>query len=319
MKRSFLLVLLIGVGAAACSASKSEDVVPSIPVAALPASAIPAEANPEQTILPGKRSAVSSRPVTRLGQGGYAQSTFTINSKGATFKFPTYDGLSGTGYYPANNAPPSGAKLQVTNSGSNNLIGVPPSATAQGTVVFYFEAQLSGAAYQVTFHSSTKTMQLRSTQLQSTATYAVAAYLWNKELEYYNVGSPSNGLLVFPNPFSGLTMSYYTPIAFELLVVSNATPTPSPTPTPQPTPTPTPQPTPTPTPQPTPTPTPQPTPTPTPQPTPTPTPQPTPTPNPTPTPTPTPYPQTLYAAYGAPSTAGSTHSTATTSAADRII
>jgi len=72
--------------------------------------------------------------------------------------------------------------------------------------------------------------------------------------------------------------------AGALIISSDCSPTPEPTPSP--TPTPTPQPTPTPNPEPTPTPTPLPSPTPTPSPSPTPIPSPTPTPSPSPTPAP---------------------------------
>ena len=255
MKRTFLVLVLISLAGAACSSSNT--------IAQLP----PQSAAPEQTVAPDAH---------RAGSQQYKRVTVAIKDPGSTYTFPTFGNFKGKGSYTKNDAS-ANATLQITNSGPNNLLGVPVSAT--GAVQLYFEAQIAGA-YEVTFQNVAKTMTLTSTTLKSTATYAISVYLWNKQIEYYTAGTPSNGTLTFQTPFSGLQMSYYTPIMIELLEVGSPTASPSPTPTP--------------------TMSPPPTATPSPPPTPTASPPPTPTPSPSPTPTATPNPQTLYAAYNDP-------------------
>jgi hypothetical protein len=252
MQRSFLLIVLVSLGMAACSTSNS-----TLPTAMLPSAVV----WKSQASTP-----IVSRSMRHDAGKGYKRVTVTINRAGGTFTFPSDGGFNGVGSYPANNAP-AGAKLQITNSDLDNVLGVPLSVS--GSPILFFEAQISGAS-QVTFQNVADTMTLTSTKLRASMTYGIAAYLWNQEIESYTAGSPSNQTLTFQTPLSGLSMAYYTPFAFELVVSPSTTPTPSPTPSPTPTPTPTPMPT------------------------------PTPTPNPTPTPTPTPYPQTLYAAYNDP-------------------
>ncbi len=206
MKRWFLIVIVASIGAAACSGSN-----PMLPV--------PATRTPET---------VANR-TTRLVDGG--RQTYTIRTTGSSFKFPPFAGFSGTGYYTRNNSP-YGATLQITNSGTGNLLGVPASTI--GNVALYWEAQLGGGASSVTFRAASRTMKLVSSQLQSGASYSVAVYQWNQLIEAYSAGTASNRTLTFQTPLSGITLYYYTPIAIELMQVTGPTPTPSPTPTPTP-------------------------------------------------------------------------------------
>jgi len=222
--RWFLIVVGAALAAAACSGSNAllpPPTVPSAQATAEPAS-VPIGSRPPPAMLNRDR-------VRRLAI--YNRSTFLIRINGSSFKFPPFGGFTGTGFYTKNNAP-AGATLQITNSGTNNLLGIPLSATGQ--VVLYFEAQLGGGAYSVKFLKSARTMTLASTQLQATASYTVQVYLWNQLIESYSAGSPVNGTLTFQTPLSNLTLSYYTPICIELIQTGGATPTPSPTPTPYP-------------------------------------------------------------------------------------
>lgn len=245
MKLWFLIVIVASIGAAACGGSNPGVPIPAIPRAenAGTATLAPIPWKPERWIL-------GSEKLRHLL--AYGQQTFTIKTSGSSFKFPSWGGFSGTGYYTRNNAP-SGASLQITNSGNSNVLGVPVYGV--GTVVLYFEAQLV-AGSSVTFKSASKTMQLTSPQLQTGASYWIAVYLWNQLIESYSAGVASNGTLTFQTPLNKVALTYNTPIGAELSIVATPTPSPSPTPTPTPTPQPTPTPTPLPTPTPTPTPTP---------------------------------------------------------------
>jgi hypothetical protein len=208
MQRPFLLVALASVAAAACSASN-----PATPVPGTPAS-----------------QRVTGGPIRPAGTHG--RTTFAIGDEGGTFTFPPYATFSGTGSYTANDAP-SGAMLQITNSGAINVLGVPISAA--GTAVLFVEAQVSEASY-VTFRNVNKTMTLKSTKFTNGASFSIAVYLWNQLIESYSAGTATADKLTFQTPFSGLTMYYYTPIAIEVVKSSGASPSPSPTPSASPTP-----------------------------------------------------------------------------------
>lgn len=302
MHRIFIVLTLIALGAAACSGFESNTAAPGIP----------AQSPADRSTGPSATFAFVGHPIVPDGKRvrgfgkRYKQTTVTLDDSGGTFVFPQKSYFSGTGSYTANNAP-AGATLQITNSGAQNPLGVPVSAT--GTVVLNFEAQIGNGAQYITFEPSSKTMTLSAKVLQAGASYQLVAYLWNHVIELYSVGSPSNGrrpTLTFQTPFSDLTMYYYTPIGFELVMLAAPTPSPSPSSTPSATPPPTLSPSPPPTLSPSPPPTLSPTPPPTLSPPPTLTPSPPPTMNPTPTPQPSssptasPHPQTLYAAYDDP-------------------
>lgn len=223
MKRLFLLIILGSIGAAACSGSNLDGSTRGIPAQ------ITVTPNSGRAVQPTGKQHSSFAPTANPGQSSYRRITVSIKSGGSGFSFPSYGGFKGNGYYARNNAQ-YGATLQITNSGTNDVLGAPAVSVAS-PVVLYFEVQLGGGASSATFSGTAKTMQLTSAQLQAGATYAIAAFSWNQRIEYYTAGQAVNGTLTFQTPLSRLTLYYYTPICIELVMVSPPTPSPSPTPT----------------------------------------------------------------------------------------
>ena len=118
----------------------------------------------------------------------------------------------------------SGATITVANSGANNLLNAPTPPNA--TPVLYIEASISGAS-EVTFSSSSQTMTLDSPTFQAGANYEVLAYEGSQQ-ESSVTATLKRKKLTFQTPFSNVTIPASSSLAIEVVQLSSATPTPSP-------------------------------------------------------------------------------------------
>jgi outer membrane protein assembly factor BamB len=145
--------------------------------------------------------------------------TVAISPFGSSFALPRSGGFSGTVTYNANNA--SGARLKLTNSGTNNSLGAP--APAKGTPVLYLEASIStapGAAPSVTFESRSNMMSLKSAEFLAGGDFEIDAYEGSHKVESYAAGTPAKRTLTFQTPFSGLAIYSGTPLTIEVVRVA---------------------------------------------------------------------------------------------------
>ncbi|MFY9738564.1 MAG: PQQ-binding-like beta-propeller repeat protein [Candidatus Cybelea sp.] len=173
-------------------------------------------------------SNVSSQ-VTMPTAGGQSKSkTVPVLAGGGGFALPRYGGFKGKVPYSPSDAT-SGATLTFTNSGSNNLLGVP--APPNGTPVLYLEASI-GVASEVTFASGSSQMKLESARFQTGGTYEIYAYEGGQQVESYGANPPKNDTLAFLTPLSGVMIPSTTPLAIEVVLSGTASPSPSPSPTP---------------------------------------------------------------------------------------
>jgi outer membrane protein assembly factor BamB len=150
-------------------------------------------------------------------------STIPLAGGGGSFALPQYEHVRGHVPYNQNDAT-SGITLTFTNSGSNNLLGAP--APPNGTVAVYLSASIAGAS-SVAFSSGSNTMTLTSDTFQPGARYEVYSYEGSQE-DSSVPATLERRTLTFQTPLSAISIPSGTPLAIEVVLVSSATPTPSP-------------------------------------------------------------------------------------------
>ncbi len=149
--------------------------------------------------------------------------TVPISAGGGSFPLPQFAHFRGNVTYTSNDVT-SGATMTVANSGANNLLNAPTPPNA--TPVLYIEASISGAS-EVTFSSSSQTMTLNSPTFQAGANYEVLAYEGSQQ-ESSVTATLKRKKLTFQTPFSNVTIPASSSLAIEVVQLSSATPTPSP-------------------------------------------------------------------------------------------
>lgn len=149
--------------------------------------------------------------------------TVPLSGTGGSFPLPQFAHFRGNATYTSNDAT-SAATMTVVNSGVNNLANAP--APPNATPVLYIEASINNAA-EVTFSSSSLTMTLNSPTFQAGANYEVLAYEGSQQ-ESSATATLKRKKLTFQTPFSNVTIPASSTLAIEVVQLSSATPTPSP-------------------------------------------------------------------------------------------
>jgi outer membrane protein assembly factor BamB len=168
-----------------------------------------------------------SPQVASPSAGGQSKSkTVPVLAGGGSLALPRYGGFKGKVPYNPNDAT-SGATLRFTNSGANNVLGVP--TPPNGTPVLYLEASIRVAS-KVTFASGSNLTKLESASFQPGRSYEIYAYEGSQQVESYGANPPKHSALTFQTPLSGVMIPSTTPLAIEVVLSGTASPSPSPTP-----------------------------------------------------------------------------------------
>jgi hypothetical protein len=138
-------------------------------------------------------SASTTEPLSPKGSGGSIP----------VLVVPPFGGFSGTVGYASNNGP-SNATITFTVSIAN-IFGVPTPPPSAGTVLFFtrVRANTNPSVGTIGFNDGTQTATLVSSQLISTDTYFICAWLGTFNIgPPVNVGHPSGGTLTYPSPLT---------------------------------------------------------------------------------------------------------------------
>lgn len=149
----------------------------------------PSGATPTPT--PSATSASTTEPLSPQGSGGSIP----------VLVLPPFGGFTGTVGYASNNAP---ANTTITFTVSIlNIFSVPTPPPSAGTVLFFTRVRANSTAGTIGFNDGTQTATLVSSQLISSDTYFICAWLGSFNIgPPVNVGSPVGGTLTYPSPLT---------------------------------------------------------------------------------------------------------------------
>jgi hypothetical protein len=148
---------------------------------------------PTPTPTPGATSASTTEPLSPKGSGGSIP----------VLSLPPFGGYSGTVGYASNNGP-SNATITFTVS-IQNIFSVPTPPPSAGTVLFFtrVRANTNPSVGTIAFNNGTQTATLVSSQLISSDTYYICAWLGSFNIgPPVNVGSPTGDTLTYPSPLT---------------------------------------------------------------------------------------------------------------------